>query len=160
MIEHQDSESAAPTNRALDGAIRGAAFGLLIGGAICLYFGFSWMVDAPGSASKESAASWFAVDHAFRWALRIVGVVFLLAAAGAAMGQRWSALLATISEGAFALLMIAMAIETTLESRADGGWDALVIIFGVLALISLSAAWRSWQLYTAANRAAPMTPAD
>lgn len=160
MDDYQETRSipAAPANRVVTEAIRGSAFGLLIGGAICLYFGFSWLIDAPGSASEQAAARWYAVDHAFQWALRVIGVAFLLGAAGAWTGQRWSALVSAAVEAAFALLMIAMAIESTLEARADGAWDAFVILFGVLALISMSTAWRSWQLYAAAGAAAHTPP--
>jgi hypothetical protein len=137
-------------------AVRGTTLGLVIGGGVCLYFGFAWLLDAPGSVSDEAAKSWFAVDQAFRWTLRVVGVVFLVAAAWSATGQRPAMLLAALAEGGFALLMLAMAIESTLEARADATWDPFAILFLVLVLVGLTAAKRSWGVYASARPAIPI----
>jgi hypothetical protein len=147
-MEEPHGEGPPPIARAsLVDAIRGSALGLLIGGGICLFFGFTLLIDAPGSASEEATETWFAIDRVFQWALRIVGVVFLIAAAWAMTGQRRSMLLGTISEVGFCLLMLAMAVETTLEARADGGMDAFAILYAILFVIGLSGVKRSWVLY-------------
>lgn len=147
MSDPPNEETPSASARPLAAAIRGSALGLLIGGGVCLYIGFAWLLDAPGSASDEAAKAWFAVDQLFRWILRVTGILFLVAAAWAASGQRASMLLATLAEAGFALLMLAMAIESTLEARADGTWDAFAILFAVLVVVGASAAKRSWRLY-------------
>ena len=136
-------------------AVRGAAFSLLIGGAICLYYGYSWLVDAPGSASEEATQSWFAVDWAFRWALRALGITFLAAAGLAFVGLGVSMILATVAEGGFGVLLSAIAIETFLEGRADNSFDPMVILFVILAVFGFGAAKRSWELYTAVTHGQP-----
>ncbi len=154
MSESPEQERRPLANRPLADAIRGNTLGLVIGGGICLYFGFRWLIDAPGSASEEAAKAWYTIDQVFRWILRVVGVIFLAAAAWSSTGQRASLLLAIAAEVGFALLMLAMAIESTLEARADGTWDAFVILFAILVIIGVSAAKRSWEIYAATGRPA------
>jgi len=130
-----------------DAAIKGATFGGLIAGAVCLYFGFQWLVDAPASADESATAVWYAIDQGFRWALRVIGAAFFLVALLARSGSPASALLATVVESAFALLMLAMAVDTLVEARADGQFDATVILLLVLMAVGISAARHSWLLY-------------
>lgn len=150
--EPHDQNTQFARGHAVASAVRGHALTLLIGGGICLYFGFSWLVDAPGSAGEDTTQTWFAVDRAFQWILRIIGIVFLVAAAWAWSGQRLAILLGAIADAGFALLMLAIAIETTLEARADGGMDAFAILFLILAVIGASGAKRLWGLYAASGR--------
>lgn len=131
-------------------AIKGSALGALVAGGVLLYFGFAWAVDAPGSVSKEAAETWFAVDRVFQWCLRILAADFLLVAALAAAGQRVAALLAMIAEGAFTLTMAAMAVDTFLETRADGQIDITTVLLIIMAFVGISAARRSWRLYAGA----------
>ncbi len=140
-----------PTSRHADpgqiaAAIRAGALGALLAGGICLFFGFQWLIDAPGSASEQATPVWFAIDHVFQWALRVIGVAFLVVAGLAALGRRSAALLETAVESAFTVLMLAMAIETFAEARADGHFDSTVILLLILAALGYSAARRSWRL--------------
>jgi hypothetical protein len=159
VTESHNEDSRSVSTRAAAEAIRGSALGLLVGGGVCLYFGFTLLIDAPGSASEEAVQTWFAADRAFRWCLRIAGVAFLLAAAWAATGQRSSMLLAVPSELVFALLMLAMSIETTLEARADGQWDVFAILLLILLVMGLAGARRSWELYVVSGHL-PRSPTD
>ena len=131
--------------------IRSNMMTFLVAGGICLYFGFSWWIDAPGSVSEEAAKSWFAVDIAFRWCLRGIGALFLIAAALAQTGRAIALLPGLLAEGAFALLMLAMAVDTTLEARADGQFDPYVILFLILAVVGISGLRRLWTLHHAAT---------
>ena len=140
-----DGTSPYP-NKAVSHMITSTAMGLAIAGGICLFFGYSLLIDAPGSASKEAVETWFAIDRAFQWALRIVGIVFLIAAGMAWIGMRASQYLAVLAEGCFALLALALAVETTLEARADGHMDVYAILFLILAAMGASATKRSWDL--------------
>jgi hypothetical protein len=159
MTEPSDTQTSAATARAtgasVQAAIRSSALGLLIGGAICLYFGLTLIADAPGSVSQEEAERWFATDRALFWCLRGTGLLFLISAVLAWIGRRVSMLLATIADVVFALLMLAMAVEWTLEARVDGGWDATVILLLILAFIAAGAARRSWDLYRRAGLRSP-----
>ncbi len=150
MSELHDS-AGHTTRRSLTGpAIRGSALGLLIGGAVCLYFGFSLIPDAPMDATPDEQQRWFAVDEAFNWGLRVVGAGFVLAAALAAAGMRSSMLLATVVESLFAILMIAMTIGWTADARAIGAaWNPQVIILIVMAVVGIVGAKHSWELYRA-----------
>lgn len=149
----QPPGNSSPADHAtIRASIQSMALGALLAGGVCLYFGFTWLVDAPGSASKEATQIWYNVDHGFQWALRTVGIAFLAVAALAAAGQRAGALLGTIVESAFALLMLAMTIDTFLEARADGQLDATVILLLVLMAVGISAARHSFILY---SRSAP-----
>lgn len=153
---------SASTERAarlfVSDAIRGSALGLLIGGGVCLFFGFTLAADAPGSVSEQEAQSWFARDVFFHWCLRVIGVGFLVAAALAGMGKRVSMLLAAIVEVVFALLMLVMMVEWTIEARMDGTWEYSVMLLILLAVVSLSGARRSWELYNAARPSAASLP--
>lgn len=160
---NEPQQEAEPTVRkaVVADAIRGSALGLLIGGGICLVIGFTWVPDAPGSVSEQEAQSWFARDVFFHWCLRVIGVGFLVAAALAGMGKRVSMLLAAIVEVVFALLMLVMMVEWTIEARVDGTWAYSVMLLILLAIISLSGARRSWELYNAARPAVvPMPDED
>lgn len=129
-------------------SIKGAALSLLLGGGVCLYFGLTLIADAPASASPAAAQRWFAADNTLFWGLRGIGVLFMVTAALAALGQRASMLLATIAEAGFAVLMMAMTVEWTLEARADGTVNYQVILLLILAVVGVSAAksaWRHWQ---------------
>jgi hypothetical protein len=156
--EPQQEAEPAVRKAGVAEAIRASALGLLIGGGICLFIGLTWGPDAPGSVSEHEAQSWFARDRLFYWCLRIIGVGFLVAAALAGMGKRVSMLLAVIVEVVFALLMLVMMVEWTIEARVDGAWEYSVILLILLAVISLSGARRSWELYNAARPAADLTP--
>ena len=126
-------------------AIRGSALNLLIAGGVCAFFGF-WL---------GGAGAW---DHGFRWCLRIIGVGFLVSAALAGVGKRFAMLLAAIVDVVFALLMLVMMVEWTIEARMDGTWEYSVMLLILLAVISLSGARRSWELYNAARPAAVPMP--
>lgn len=128
-------------------SIKSMAFGAVIGALLCLYFGFAWTVDAPPETPEEAAATWYAVDHGFRWALRIVGVLFLLVAGLTAMAQPAGALLAAATELLFGLVLAAMTIEGFIEDRVSGMFDFTVIILAVVAFFGFSAARRSWRIY-------------
>lgn len=151
-VPNEQADATERGDPAVAEAIRGTGLGLLIGGGVCLYFGFTLLVDAPGSVSEEEAERWFAVDHIVRWSLRAVGIAFLVCAAWAWTGQRSSMLLATFTEGVFTLLMVAMAVESTVEARADGGFDAFAIILVILAVIGFGGARRCWRLYVHTGR--------
>jgi hypothetical protein len=138
-----------PHRRHVQAHIRAAAFDLLIGGALCLYLGYSLLIAAPGRVSEADAETWFAIDRVFRWCLRGLGVAFLIAAALAAAGLRVSMLLAMIVEGAFVVLMIVMAVQWTVEARVDGGWDMAALLLALLAIIGISSVRKSWSLYQA-----------
>lgn len=138
-------------------AIKRTALGALLTGGVCLYFGFTWLIDAPGAAGEDATPMWFAMDHAIRWALRIIGGAFLVCAALATTGSRTSALLGALVEGAFALALLAIAVETFLEARADGVFDPFVILLLIVMAVGISAAKHSWQLYV---RSAPRYEAD
>jgi len=157
---NEPQQEAEPTVRKafVSDAIRGSALGLLIGGGVCLFFGFTLVADAPGSVSEQEAQSWFARDAFFYWCLRIIGVGFLVVAALAGMGKRVSMLLAAIVEVVFALLMLVMMVEWTIEARMDGTWEYSVMLLILLAVISLSGARRSWELYNAARPSAASLP--
>lgn len=151
MNEEPPVERDAAEKRMAAAAIKGRALGALLAGGVCLYFGFGWLVDAPASAGEDATPTWYAVDCAFRWGLRIVGGAFVIVAALAASGSRPSMLLGAVVEGVFALLMLAMTVETYLEARADGHFDATVILLAILAVVGLSAARHSWALYVRAG---------
>jgi hypothetical protein len=155
--QYPDQQNRAAAS--LSAEIQSQMLTFLIAAGICLYFGFSWLIDAPGSAGAEATKTWFAIDMAFRWCLRVVGAVFLIAAALAPTGQPFALLPALAAEGAFTLLMIVMGIETTLEARADGHFDAFVILFLILAIVGVSSVKRLWTLWREATRAAA-PPAD
>jgi hypothetical protein len=129
--------------RNLDAAIRSTAFGALVAGGVCLYFGFVWSADAPLSASPEATQIWFLVDHIFAWWLRVLGVGFLAAAGLSSVGKRMGALVSAVAEAAFSLLMLAMIIDNVV-----GGFNASVIIFAVLLVVGLSAGRHSWSVFT------------
>ena len=145
-------EPLAAKSIAVATAIKRTALGALVAGGVCLYFGFTWLLDTPRSASAETTDTWLAFDHVFRWGLRLTGLTFLVVAALAWTGARAAALLATIVEGVFALLMLAMAVETFLETRADGQLDVIVILLLIMTVVGLSAAKHSWSLYGRSRR--------
>ena len=69
----------APPSRDVSGAIKSSAINLLIGGAVCLYFGLTLAADAPAAAkTREAVERWWAVDNAFFWSLRGLGGLFIL----------------------------------------------------------------------------------
>ena len=138
----------APESSTVIEAIRRTAFGALLAGGVCLFIGFSWSIDWPILDDEAAEEVWIQIDHVFRWCFFIIGAVFLVVAALAQSGQRVSALLGTIAEGAFALLMLAVSIETILEDRArGGGFNAFVILFGIMMIVGINAARHSWTLY-------------
>lgn len=133
-------------------SIRSLTVQLLVGGGLCLYFGYSLRADAPGNATPAEAERWFALDNALFLALRIVGFGFLGAGGLAAAGLR-PALPATIlCEAAFAGLMLAMSVARTWEARVSGGWDPLAILLLVLAFVSAGGIPHVWQTYTRSAR--------
>jgi len=137
-------DSSPETLRA---AIRATALGALVAGGICLFFGFHWLIDAPASSSAASEPTWYAIDHVFRWVLRVVGAAFLVVAWLARSGRRLAAGLGAAVETVFALLLLAMAVETFAEARADGRFDAMIIVLAIVMVMSVSAARHSWSLY-------------
>jgi hypothetical protein len=143
-VQEPVREKPAEAGGARRESIQGSALSLLLGGGVCLYFGLTLIADAPGSASPAEAQRWFAVDNALFWCLRGIGVLFLVAAGLAALGHRVAMLLATVAEAAFFVLMIAMAVDWTLEARADGLVNYQVILLLILAIISGSAARSAW----------------
>jgi hypothetical protein len=148
MSDQPDVESPPRGRRHnREAAIRSTAFGALVAGGLCLYFGLVWSADAPASASPQATEMWYFVDHVFQWWLRIIGVGFLAGAGLSAMGNRLGALVTAADEAAFALLMLAMAVNAYLEARAMGVFDATVILFGVLLVVGLSAARYSWSAF-------------
>ena len=152
MSSRPDLESPPPgPRRDIQDAIRSAAFGALVAGGVCLYFGFAWLPFAPASATPEETQFWFMVDHVFQWWLRVLGVGFLVAAGLSAIGHRLGALLSVAAEAAFAVLMLAMIVNGYLKSRAMGGFDATLIIFAVLLVVSLSACRHSWIVFAASG---------
>jgi hypothetical protein len=152
MSEPPNEETRPRAGQPLTDAIRGNALGLVIGGGICLYFGFAFVADAPSGVSEEERAMWFALDNGLFWALRVVGIGFLLAGAWAASGRRPAMLLAAATEAAFALVMLAMSIAWTLEARVMGTWNPQVILLLILLIVGLLGARRSWELYTSTRR--------
>jgi hypothetical protein len=146
----EDRPPSAPgASAAVRDAITGSALGLLLSGGICLYFGLTLVADAPGSANTAEAERWFAADNALFWSLRGIGVLFLVAAALAAAARPVSMLLATIAETGFAVLMVVMTVDWTLEARADGLVNYQIILLLILAIVGVSAArsaWKRWQV--------------
>jgi hypothetical protein len=128
-------------------SIRGLTVQLLIGGGLCLYFGYSLIADAPAGASREEAQRWFALDNALFLALRIVGFGFLAAGGLATAGLRLALPATILCEAVFAGLMLVMSIAWTLEARASGGWNPLVILLLVLAFLSAGSIPRVWRMY-------------
>jgi len=158
----QHTPAAPPTGQVppsridLQAELGAMTLGLVIGGGVCLYMGLSLIADAPANVSRDEAESlWFVVDNAIFWCLRIIGAVLLLAALLAFARQRIAALVATIGEIGFTLIMVGMAIENTIEARVDGIWDYFVILYAVLAIVAASAAKRSWQVYRLSSRHVP-----
>lgn len=145
-----------PPRLDLNAELGSMVLGLLVGGGVCLYLGLAFMADAPAKVSPEQAESlWFVVDNVLFWCLRVVGLLLLLAAALAFARKRIAALVAAVGELGFTLVMIAMAIENTIEARVDGYWDYFVILYAVLAIVAASAAKRSWQVYRLSSRPGP-----
>lgn len=141
--------------RDVSGAIKSSAINLLIGGAVCLYFGLTLIADAPAAAkTREEVERWWAVDNAFFWSLRGLGGLFILTAALSLTGRRVAMLFTAAAEGLFVALMVAMSIAWTLEARVDGTFNAMVILLLVLAIIGIAGVRSSWQLYRAAGAAA------
>ena len=141
MDDHLGPETGMTpqANPAVTQAIRSSTMGLMIGGAICLYFGFSLLVETTA-------------DKILFTALKIVGIAFVLAGAWAWTGSRASMLMAAITEAAFALVALTMSVTWTLEARAMGTWNPQVILLLILVAISVAGARRSWELYRAAGR--------
>jgi len=149
-MQESDAARSAITAAARTG-IKSSALGLVIGGAISLYLGMTFAAGPLWATTPEEAEWWTAVDNALFWCLRAVGVLFLIAAALAAAGQRSSMLLATLVEGVFIALMVVMSIVWTVEARIAGGWNIQVILLLILAALAVSGARRSWELYRAAQ---------
>jgi len=146
--DEQRTTGTAIGRRRISDEVRASAIGLLIAGGLCLYFGFTLAANAPPDATPEEAARWFAVDEALNWGLRIVGILFLAVAGLAMTGARAALLGAALCEGLFALVMVAMAIEWSVDAHVfGGGWDPAVIIVALLAIISVGQAMRAWTLY-------------
>ncbi len=138
----------APAARAADQAfIRESALGLLLGGGICLYFGLTLAAIAPANSQGAAVEQWWAIDNALFWALRIVGILFVLAAGFAATGRRAALLVTIAAESLFTLLMLAMSIIWTLKARVDGEVNYIVILLILMAIVSIAAIKRSWVIY-------------
>src|SRR5262249_42870066 len=118
-----DTPNPSPeANEARHAQIRAEAISLLIGGALCLYFGFTLPLNAPANVPDDVAEKWFMADRVCYYVLRGVGCGFLLAAALAAAGIRISLLLSVATELIFALLMIAMTVIWTWRAQVSGGF--------------------------------------
>jgi len=130
-------------------AARESAIGLLIGGALCLYFGFTLAADAPGSISRAAAEPWFLADNISFWCLRGIGGLFLLTAGLVSIGQVWAMLLGAIGEGLLVVLLLGMSVMWTLEARVDGQWNAQVILLLIMAVLGAGSALRCWRIYVA-----------
>ena len=158
MSDEQPIGYARGESRPAAEAIKRTALGALLAGGVCLFLGFSWNIDWPILDDKAAEEVWKQIDYVFRGSFMVIGAVFLVVAALAQTGMRASALLGAGVEGAFALLMLAVSIETILEQRASGGgFDASVILFGIMLIVGISAARHSWTLY---KRTAPPSEAD
>ncbi len=155
MSNAQPTEDARRPAMDVSTAIRGSALWLLIGGALCLYFGLSLSAETYLSIDPQDAPRWRAANMALNWGLRAAGVLFVVTAAAALSGRRASMLLAAIVEGFLALLLVAMTVSWTLEARAAGGWNYQVILLLILAVLGVGGVKRSWELYRAAGPPAP-----
>ena len=149
--QHYDPEQLY-SNEALSNAIRGNLVNLLIGAGVCFYLGFTWLADAPGSVSEQAAETWYLIDNIMRWALRIVGLLFLFAIAATSTGKQSSMLVVVLAEAGFTIMMFIMAIESTVEALKDGLFDPFAILLLVLGIFGISSVKRSWQLYCPPRR--------
>ena len=135
--------------------VRASAFTLAIGGGLMLYFGVGLGITARANATPEDAQAWFRWNTVLVWALRVVGLMLLGAAALAMTGRPMAALAATIADSAFALVAAVMAVSWTVQARAAGGsFDASSILMALLALMGIHGALTSWRLYRAASAGA------
>lgn len=160
MDSPQNKSTTRHSHNAFAAEIRADTLSFVIGGGICLYFGFTWLADIPTNADEEAKKIWFAIDTAFIWSLRVIGALFLLTAALALTGRPFALIPALLAEGAFTLLMLAMAIDTTLEARADNiGFDAYAILFLIMTVIGASGVRRLWRLHRDATRHQNAPPA-
>lgn len=159
MDSPQDTHKIALSRARINEEIRSHAMTFLIAGGICMYFGFAWVIDAPTNADERATELWYNIDYAFQWILRGVGALFLLAAALAHSGQRLALWFGMVAEGIFVLLMLTMALETTLETRAAGaGFDPFVILFLILAVMGMPSIARLWKLCRAAAAISAVPP--
>ena len=136
---------------AVTAEIRSTALWLVIGGGLCLYFGLSLTVTAPGSSNAEEEARWYAINTVLNHCLAGVGALFILGAGLAATGKRVAMLAATIVEILLALLLVVMSVSWTIEARADGRWSYEVILLLILAVLGVGGVKHSWELYRAAG---------
>lgn len=132
--------------------VKSYAFGFLIAGGLCLYFGFTWVADAPISVADP--APWFLADNVTFWALRITGVLFLAAAALAALERVQGLLLGAASDVLLVVVLLGMSVLWTVEARIAGGWNPQVILLLVLMVLSAASARRNW-IVARALRSAP-----
>lgn len=144
--------------------IRASALTLAIGGGLMLYFGFSLAITWPANATPEAAEAWQNWNRALRWAVRGIGVMLVIAAGAAMSGRRVAALLATIADGAFAVIALTLAVSWSWQARSAGGsFDPTSILMLLLALLGVHGTLSSWRLYLAAGaaeRGFPVGPAD
>jgi hypothetical protein len=129
--------------------IRALAPGLLLAAAVALYLGFQWGVDWPTSVSEAEQQRWKATDLWFRLLLKVLGGLFVVAAAVCGIGTRYGALAACIAEACFGVLLLAMVGEGLLEWRLSGGpMELFAILLFALGLFSLFHALGAWRIYT------------
>ena len=152
MDERQHKPEQCNSGGDLAGAIRGHLVSLLLGACVCLYMGFSWKADAPGSVPKEDGEIWYLIDNIMSYALRIVGLLFLFAVAATSTGKRSSMLVVVVAEAGFTIMMFIMALESIIESLMAREFEVLAIFLIVLGIFGISSIKRSWLLYRPPGR--------
>lgn len=147
-LHDKPNMTGASTSEQGENAIRANSISLLIAGGLCLYFGFTFIADAPARAPKQDVNWWWAMDNGIFTALKITGVCFLIAAGLAATGKRSALLVSAASEFAFVLLMVVASAFWTYEARVDGGFNPAVILYLILAIVSFAGGLRDLRLFS------------
>ncbi len=147
--------AAAQAQAAFAAEVRASALGHVIVGLISMFLGTSWLVDAPGSVSKEAAQTWFLIDRIFAIALQSLGYAFFATAAWAATGQRAALLGGLVVDLASALLFAAISVEWIIEDAMDQRFNWFALLLFVIAFFGAASARNAWRLYRSARAAAP-----
>lgn len=116
--------------------IRANALSFLVGAALCLYFGWNWTETWPDNVDAKQQQFWISLDHAYAWTLRGLGALFLIASGLAAAGRRASLMMGALTEGLFVLFMILLSAGQTWEMRIIGGWDQMVVLYLLFAVLA------------------------